>query len=95
MTMRPGQCGGACGADRSAGTLLVTTWLEKIRADVLYVLLSQGSTVAEDQPASREGGRKILYLAQWRREVKKEHELVCCFLLHAQPQTLSWFKPRL
>ena len=28
----PGQCGGACGGDGSAGTLLVTAWLEEMGA---------------------------------------------------------------
>lgn len=56
---------------------------------VLLALLSRESNVAGD-PAKYGGERrkKPLDLAQRRGEVRKERELVCSFLLHAQPRTL-------
>ena len=53
---------------------------------VLLVLLSQESIMAGDQPAfGGERRKESPRLPQRRGEVRKEHELGCCFLLHAQP----------
>jgi len=49
---------------------------------VLLVLLSQESAVAGEQPTH--GGEKRKKSLPKGDEMRKEHELVCCFLLHGQ-----------
>lgn len=86
--MGPGQRGGACGGDGQQGHCWSLPGWRRWELIVLLVLLSQESIVVGDQPACGEERRKKSpHLAQRRGEVRKEQELVCCFLLHVQPQT--------